>query len=167
MVLLNAGDGPLAAAVERLDHVPDLVERIGHAVLLFADQTVETHADDLAFALGREVEHLELRDREGLIGRQVVRGDLTATCRDSDLGQLLRRRVEPEPLGMWDRILKVVGIQAEVSAKPILEKAFNQQSFQYDYFEDYVNRYLAFAVKSFSQSPYISFEKSLICRKKE
>ena len=56
--LLDAGDRPLAAAVGRLDEVPDLVERLGDAVVLFADQAVEADADDLALGLARDVEHL-------------------------------------------------------------------------------------------------------------
>ncbi|MGE0631879.1 MAG: hypothetical protein AB7O96_05700 [Pseudobdellovibrionaceae bacterium] len=72
-----------------------------------------------------------------------------------------RVRVEPSPLGMWDRILKSVGLQKEVSVEPILKTAFNNKSFQYSYFETYINRYLAFAVQSFNKSPYVSLEKAL------
>ena len=46
--LLDAGDRPLAAAVGRLDQVPDLVEGLGDAVDLLADQAVEADADDSA-----------------------------------------------------------------------------------------------------------------------
>lgn len=72
-----------------------------------------------------------------------------------------RVRIEPDPLGMWDRILKTFGLHTEISATPILEKALSKKSFQFDYFESYVNRYLAFAVKSFGESPYASLEKVL------
>jgi hypothetical protein len=74
-------------------------------------------------------------------------------------------RVEQDPLGLGGRILKFFGADKDVLARPILESAFDSDGekagFQFGYFENYVNRYLAFAAKSFNKSPYVSLERGL------
>ena len=53
-----AGPLPAAAAVSRLDEVPDLVEGRRRRVFLFTNQAVEAHADNLRCAFGLDVEDL-------------------------------------------------------------------------------------------------------------
>lgn len=48
--LLNSCENPTAAAISRLDEVPDLVDGFGGALLVLADQAGEAHAGNVATA---------------------------------------------------------------------------------------------------------------------
>src|SRR5690606_19026901 len=75
--LLDAREHPTAAAADRLDEVPDLVDRPGRAVGLCADHAGEAQAVDVLDGSGLDAEQLGVEpDDVGAVGRALALVDL-------------------------------------------------------------------------------------------
>ena len=106
--LRDTGQRPATAAVARLDHVPDLVERLRRRVEFLADESGEAHADDVAGALLGHIEDLGIdRHDVGLLGGLAAFGETQL-----DLAEHFRRRE-------FTDVFKVAGIVSCLQANEI------------------------------------------------
>ena len=106
--LFYAGQRPAPAAVARLDHVPDLVERLRRCIEFLADESGKAHTDNVARTFFRNVEDFSIdRDDVGLL-----RGLTTFGKTQLDLAKHFRRRE-------FANVLEVAGIVRCLQANEI------------------------------------------------